>query len=161
MPAVLFICNANRFRSPLAEAAFQKYLEEDGCQSGWDVGSAGLWPESGAPALATAVAAAEKLGLRSIQAHRSRVIHRNLLARANVIIVMQASQREALRAEFPGTAGKIRLLSEVAEGLVYDIPDPFDKVEENHQALAEEICGLVKKGYRKITALAREKAKAP
>jgi len=38
---------------------------------------------------------------------------------------MEAGQKEALQVEFPKEREKIFLLSEAAEGVPYDIPDPF------------------------------------
>jgi protein-tyrosine phosphatase len=155
MPAVLFVCTANRFRSPLAEAAFKKCLEDDGCRMGWEVASAGIWTESGLPIFPTALKAAKEIGLK-VGTHRTQPITPELLSRSNVVIVMQASQRESIQIEFPQAAGKIFLLSEIVDGIPYDIPDPFD-TEDSHQELAEEICGLVKRGYKKIIDLARER----
>ena len=156
MPAVLFVCTANRFRSPLAAAAFKKCLEDDGCWSGWDVTSAGIWTESGLPPFPTALKAAKGMGLK-IGAHRTQPITSELLSRSNLVIVMQASQREAIQIEFHEAAAKTFLLSEIVEGIPYDIPDPFEnETEDTHQELAEEICGLVKRGYNKIVAFARK-----
>jgi protein-tyrosine-phosphatase len=155
MPFVLFVCSANRFRSPLAEAAFKKCLEEDGSRADWEVSSAGLWTESGLPPVPTALTAAEGMGL-NISNHRTQPITTELLSRSDLIIVMQASQREALQVEFPETAGKIILLSETADGIAYDIPDPFDAVD-SHQDLAKEVCSLVKRGYNRIAYIVRNR----
>ena len=100
MPAVLFVCTANRFRSPLAEAAFKKCLQDDGCLADWDVRSAGIWTESGLPPLPTALKAAKGMGL-DIGIHRTQPVTPELLSRSNLVIVMQASHREAIQLEFP------------------------------------------------------------
>lgn len=155
MPAVLFVCTANRFRSPLAEAAFKKCLQDDGCLADWDVRSAGIWTESGLPPLPTALKAAKGMGL-DIGIHRTQPVTPELLSRSNLVIVMQASHREAIQLEFPEAAGKTILLSEIVEGIPYDIPDPFGTEVDSHQELAEEICSLVKRGYKKISAYARK-----
>lgn len=155
MTAVLFVCTANRFRSPLAEAAFKKCLQDDGCLAGWDVESAGIWTDSGLPPSPTALKAAKGMGL-NIATHRTQPVTHELLSRSNVVIVMQASQREAIQIEFPEAVGKTILLSEIVEGLPYDIPDPFETVVDSHQELAEEICSLVKRGYKKISAYAQK-----
>ena len=161
MPTVLFICTANRFRSPLAEAAFKKCLKEDGCQTGWDVESAGLWTEGKLSPFPTAIKAAKEMGLDTIRTHRAQQITSEMLAKYDLVIVMQASQKEAIQIEFPETTGKITLLSEIVEGFAYDIPDPFETVEESHQELAEEICGLVKRGYKRISDLAESRENKP
>jgi protein-tyrosine phosphatase len=157
MPAVLFVCTANRFRSPLAEAAFKKCLNAHGSLVGWQVSSAGTWAERGLPPLPSAVLAAKELGL-DLERHRSRSVTHELLSSSDLVIVMQASQREALHLEFPQATGKTVLLSELVEDLPYDIPDPFDSMDENHQRIAQEIFDLVMRGYNRIVAAAQTNA---
>ena len=158
MPSVLFVCSANRFRSPLAEAVFKQCLQEAGCQEGWELTSAGTWIEPGLPAFPTALKAAKGMGL-DLSSHRTKPVTAELLLSMDLVIVMAAGQAEAIRLEFPAAAGKTCLLSEMATALAYDIPDPFDPMVDSHQALAEEICNLVKNGYNKIVAKARNSGK--
>ena len=160
MPSVLFVCTANRFRSPLAEAAFKKCLQDDGCLGGWDVKSAGIWTESGLPPTPTALRAAKEMGL-DIGRHRTQPVRPELLSRMNLVIVMQASHREAIQLEFPQAAGKTYLLSEIVEGIPYDVPDPFEIGIDSNQELAEEICDLVKRGYKKISTAALKSEEIP
>jgi len=122
MPAVLFVCTANCFRSPLAAAAFQKKLSDEGMQN-WQVGSAGTWAVPGHHLARQAVQAARQVGV-SLDGHAARSIDEALLSGYDLILVMEAGQKEALQVEFPGQRQKIHLLSEVANGMVYDIPDP-------------------------------------
>jgi len=158
MPSVLFVCTANRFRSPLAEAVFKKCLQEAGCQEGWEVTSAGTWIEPGLPAFPSALRAARGMGL-DLSSHRTKPVTAELLLKMDLVIVMTAGHAEAIRLEFPAAAVKTCLLSEFAAALAYDIPDPFDPMVDNHQALAEEISNLVKNGFNKIVAKARNSAK--
>lgn len=156
MPSVLFVCTANRFRSPLAEAAFKQCLNDDGCLEDWDVWSAGTWTESGLPPAAAALKAARRLGL-DIERHRSQSITSDLLLRSDLVIVMQASQQEAILVDFPHAAGKIMLLSEIVEGIKYDIPDPIVSLDGSDQELAKVIINLVKQGYKKICVMAQKR----
>jgi len=156
MPSVLFVCTANRFRSPLAEAAFKQCLFDDGCLEDWDVWSAGTWTESGLPPAAAAVKAARRLGL-DIERHRSQSITSDLLLRSDLVIVMQASQQEAILVDFPHVAGKTMLLSEIVEGIAYDIPDPIETLDGSDQELATVICNLVKQGYKQICVMAQKR----
>jgi protein-tyrosine-phosphatase len=149
LPTILFVCTANRFRSPLAEAAFKKCLQNNRNQAEWDVRSAGTWTGSGFPAAASALRAAKTLGL-DIGKHRTQPVTQELLSRSNLVIVMQASQREAILVEFPFAAGKTILLSEFAEGMAYDIPDPVEVLDDSDQVLAKTIINLVNQGYKKI-----------
>ena len=156
MPSVLFVCTANRFRSPLAEAAFKKCLYNDGCLEDWDVWSAGTWTEGGLPPAAAALKAARRFGL-DIESHRSQSITSDLLLRSDLVIVMQASQQEAILVDFPHVAGKTMLLSEIVEGITYDIPDPIETLDGSDQELASVICNLVKQGYKQICVMAQKR----
>jgi protein-tyrosine-phosphatase len=150
MLTVLFVCAANRFRSPLAEAVFKRCLLDDGCMIGWEVRSAGIWTESGLPPVPSAIRAAKRLGL-DIERHRSQPVTSDLLSRSDLVIVMQASQKEVIQLEFPRASEKTILLSVLGEGILYDIPDPFETMDEIDHEVAIEIDNLVKRGYKKIS----------
>jgi protein-tyrosine-phosphatase len=68
---------------------------------------------------------------------------------------MQASQKESIQVEFPQVTNKTFLLSELAEGAQYDIPDPYESIDEIDHELAKEIFSLVKRGYKEISTVAR------
>jgi protein arginine phosphatase len=122
MPSVLFVCTANRFRSPLAAAIFKKSLEEKGVARSWQVGSAGTWATPGQPALPSVLEAARDLGL-DLSGHRAARLDAGMLRSYDLILVMQASQKEALQSEFPALYEHIYLLSHVLERRTYDFPD--------------------------------------
>jgi len=149
MPSILFVCLANRFRSPLAAAFFCKYLEKVPDQSNWLVGSAGTWAQAGLPPDARALQDARDWGL-DIKSHRSRQVNSVLLSQSNLVLVMEAGQKEALQVEFPKESKKVFLLTEVAGGVPYDIPDPFGPDGATHQEIANELEGLIKTGFEKI-----------
>ena len=67
---------------------------------------------------------------------------------------MEAGQKEALQVEFPKEREKIYLLSEVADGVPYDIPDPFGPDSATHQEIANELYELIKRGFENICNLA-------
>ena len=114
MPVVLFICTANRFRSPIAEACFRQELVTRQLDAGCQVSSAGTWTTDGMPATQSAISGARYLGL-NIAGHRSRIVNAELMGEADLIIVMEQGQKEALQAEFPRNAHKVHLLSEVCD----------------------------------------------
>ena len=151
MPAILFVCTANRYRSPLAEACFKQQLAKHIDSSKWAVSSAGTWTEDGLPPMPKAIEDAKRLNL-DIQGHRSRMVTKELVERSSLILVMEHGQKEALRQEFPTYREKILLLSEVTGGIPYDIPDPV--MDPSVGDVAGEICKLVKEGFEKILGLA-------
>lgn len=146
MPSVLFVCTANRFRSPLAAAIFKRRVIDEGFKrtSPWNIGeaqdwrveSAGTWTTPGQPVLPAVFEAGAQLGI-DLSAHRSTLVNERLLAENDLILVMQKSQKEALQSEFPQHRERIYLLSHVMELDSYDIPDTFDSVQDVMQVGAE------------------------
>lgn len=146
MPSILFVCTANRYRSPIAAAVFASLLEKS-TASAWEVGSAGTWTKNGLPAIPEAVTKAASLGL-DITNHRSRLITREMIAAADLVLVMEEGQKESLSAEFPDLRAKIRLLSQATRGVSYDIPDPVLDPEAGDVAM--ELSGLLSTYFNKI-----------
>jgi protein-tyrosine phosphatase len=154
MPSVLFVCQANRFRSPLAAAYFVHCLEQQVAdRESWSVGSAGTWTEEGLPAESSAIKFASGWGL-DLKAHRSRQVNANIISQSNLILVMEASQKEALQIEFPKERSKTFLLSEMVDGKLRTIPDPFGPEGVPYQEIILEIFDLIKHGFDRICQLA-------
>jgi protein-tyrosine-phosphatase len=146
MPSILLLCHANQFRSVVGEYALRARLEP----SVWKVESAGLWASEGQPAVR---GLAEWSGLPGIASHRSRRVCAELLDLADLIVVMERGQKEALSLEFPRCAGRVHLLSEMSAPVAYDIPDPALGGEDPKKLVAE-IISLVEKGLARIVELA-------
>ncbi len=153
MPSVLFICTQNRFRSPLAAAMFSRCLEKGGIAGKYVVASAGTWAAAGAPAHPSAVEVARAYGL-SLADHRSRPVTAELLRWADLVLGMEQGHLEAIRVEFEGAGKRLRLLSEVAEGTPYDLPDIDIGNNAQTLSLGEEVCRMVERSYRSICELA-------
>ena len=147
MPNVLFVCTANRFRSPIAAACFRKELTRRGLLNGWRVSSAGTWTTDGLPATPNAITGAARLGL-DIADHRSTSITAQLITEADLIIVMEQGQKEALENEFPDNAYKVHLLSEVTIGISYNISDPA--LSSSAGKIDVEIDELIHKGFDRL-----------
>jgi protein-tyrosine-phosphatase len=152
MPSVLLVCTANRFRSPLAAALLSKALEELGIAEDWRIGSAGTWATPGQPVLPPVLQAARQMGI-DLAAHRSVRLNRQLMTGYDLILVMQASQREALWIEFPGQREHIYLLSDVVERRTYDIPDSKES-DESILEVCAELQELIRRGRDSICVLA-------
>jgi len=152
MPSVLFVCTANRFRSPLAAAFFQQKLGSSVRASPWSVDSAGTWTSTGLQVLPEALSIARKQGL-DLSGHRSKLVSEALLSTQDLILVMESGHREALQNEFPLISDRVYLLSQVTEGRFYDIPDPLDLVEAMME-VGKNIHELVQTGFGNIYVLA-------
>lgn len=153
MPTIVFVCTANRYRSPIAAACFRRELDLNKGRSEWQVLSAGTWAVDGMPAAAEAIRQAGNMGL-DIANHRSHLITPELMKTADLVIVMEPGHKEALQAEFPQEARKIYLLSEAAAGQTYNIPDPVGLAEV--QAVPREISELIHDGFERMCALVKE-----
>jgi protein-tyrosine-phosphatase len=156
MPSVLFVCTGNRYRSPIAAAAFLKRLRDEGNVNGWVVGSAGTWTMPGLPPLPAAIQAAHQYGL-NIDAHITRLVSAVELSQYDLILVMETGHKEAIESEFPFVRNRVFLLSEVVDGIPYNILDPLVNDESISQELVNELCGLIQRGYQMICQLAKDK----
>ena len=125
----------------MAAAIFEQRLREAGSTSGWQIASAGTWTREGLPAARRAQSVMQEWGI-DIQAHRSRQISGDLLATANLVVVMTSNHREALTAEFPGDASRICRLGDLA-GVRYDIPDPINGSLDDVRIVARELDTLL------------------
>lgn len=152
MPSVLFVCTANRFRSPLAAAFLRKQLDERGISGSWQVASAGTWALPGMPVMPVIEEAAPQYGM-DLSGHRSTRVSASLLSQYDLIVVMQASQKEALLTEHPGLRERVYRLSEVAERRSYDIPDALGSRQETLEVVAE-LESLIRRGLDSICVLA-------
>lgn len=162
MPSVLFVCTANRYRSPLAAAIMEKVLDENvrdadnarfiRSRESWHIDSAGTWAKTGEPALLVVSAAAQRLGIE-LSGHRSKRVNRELLMEQDLILVMQSSHRESLQFEFPDLKDRIYLLSFVLERGSYDIVDSMG-TENEVTDIVQEMHALIQRGFRYICVLA-------
>jgi protein-tyrosine-phosphatase len=156
MNTILFVCTANRYRSPLAAACFQAELIKRGQDKNWNVLSAGTWAMDGYPPMPAAILEANQLGL-DIHEHQSRVITADMLGESDLVVVMEQGHKEALQVEFKEYRQKIVLLSEVAEGSSYDIADPV--TNPGTTEVGPQIYQLIQAGFKTICARAVENSK--
>ncbi len=149
MPSILFICTANQFRSPFAALSFGRELTRHRPVGKWVVESAGTWAQNGLPPQPFQLKIAKRLEIRGFERHRSQRVTRKLMDQFDLIIVMEIGHKEALRSEFQNAQNRVFLLSEIAEGISYDIADPLTP-DINPDEIADKIDGLIKKGFKRI-----------
>lgn len=156
MPSVLFVCTANQFRSPIAAALFSRKLQDERVSQGWSVGSAGTWAAPGSPVMPSPKWVNDHFGL-NLESHKAIRIVRRLLAWYDLILVMEKSHQESLMVEFPEMKEKIFLLTQVATGVGYDVPDPGVVKGDTFLDIATELSDLIDGGFQAICLLARQK----
>jgi protein-tyrosine phosphatase len=114
------------------------------------VESAGTWGVDGEPA---APFSRQVMANRDIPLddHIARTVTRDMLERADLILVMTRSHRDALIAEFPFARSKIQLMSKL-NGIEYDIADPYGKPLDAYILCANDLEQLIDRGYPQIQA---------
>ncbi len=152
MPSILIVCTANQCRSPLAAALLRQRLASHIPPLHWQVESAGTWARPAAPAAPAMQRIAQEWGI-DLTAHRAKEVDGPLLARQDLILVMEQGHKEALSLEFPSIASRIHLLSALA-GHAYDVVDPIDRSLDDYRATALELDDLIARGLPRLLALA-------
>lgn len=156
MPKIVVVCTANICRSPVGEAVLRQRLQRQaaatGQQTEWQVSSAGTWAERGQLASAYSVELMAEQGL-DISDHASQAVDKALVDEADLLLCMETGHAEALRAEFPGQAYKIHLLTEMA-GPAYSVSDPYGGTRSDYQHMVDEVTRLIDAGLPRIMELA-------
>ncbi len=123
---VLVVCNGNIFRSPFAAAVLRRVIGPRGVQ----VESAGfLGP--GRPAPRDAQTAAARHGI-DLSPHRSQLITAELVRWAELVLVMDARQRQVICDRFGRAPRDIVILGDLDRGPVFTrgIEDPVEQSVE-------------------------------
>jgi protein-tyrosine-phosphatase len=124
---LLFVCEGNTCRSPMAEGILKKMLQTKG-MTNIEVQSAGVNAMIGSPANPNAVQVAHKHRV-NLRSHRAQPVSKELINWADWIIAMTPEHKEILKKEYPEKSNSIILLKELGrpnprpEDL--EIRDPF------------------------------------
>jgi protein-tyrosine-phosphatase len=152
MPKILFVCTANICRSPMAGALFRLIVDEKGVGENWQIETAGTWGREGMAASEGAQAVMLRSGI-DLGSHRSRIIDRGIIEKADLVLTMERGHKEALQVEYPDLAGRIYLLSEMA-GESAEISDPIGGPLSGYEDTAQEIERILREGFHRIERLA-------
>jgi len=115
---ILVVCIGNICRSPMAEALLRDALRR---QEEIIVESAGLGALVGHAADKHAVDLMKERGV-DITAHRARQLHPDMVAAADLILVMEAAHKTSIDTAEPTARGKVHRLCEWQDK---DIDDPY------------------------------------
>jgi protein-tyrosine-phosphatase len=137
---ILVVCHGNIIRSPFAANLIAQALGEEARVS---IASAGLeaMPGREAHPAALATAATRRVDLSAHAASRLDVA---LVARSDVIFVMEIAHVLALRQRFPEARAKTFLLSCLAPETPLEISDPYDGDQSVFEACFDHITRAVR-----------------
>ena len=130
---IIFVCTGNTCRSPMAEVIAKNLMPD------LVITSMGVAASNGSPASENARKVMESWGL-DLTSHNSKMIDRDLLASAKLVLTMTNSHLLAVKSLCKG-ANAHTLAKYVGEDK--DIPDPFGADLETYQVCAEEIKRLI------------------
>ncbi len=118
---ILILCHGNIIRSPFAARLLEQIVSGRAPVS---IRSAGVQATAGTRADRSAIAAASRLGV-DLQDHVAAPLTPELVAGADVILVMDVFQVVAMRARFPEAGTRTFLLASLCPGARLEIRDPF------------------------------------
>lgn len=105
----------------------------------WQIGSAGLFTENGMAASLPAVAVLRELGI-DLTPHHSRVITKDIIDAATLIVVMTSTHARELKHRFPEAQDRVYLLKSFDHRRGGgDIQDPLGGTKAQYRTIREEI----------------------
>jgi protein-tyrosine-phosphatase len=153
MPSVLFVCTANRCRSPIAMTLLRDKVKRLASVLDWRIESAGTWTIEGLPAVDGAKLVMAEKGL-DLSQHLSHQVTGDMLRSFSLILTMERGQKEALQIEFQEVSSRVFLLSEMV-GVINDISDPVGKSLTEFRQTVVDIETLIDQGFARIYQLAQ------
>ena len=122
--SVLLVCHGNIMRSAYAEARLRSLVDP----AAVNVLSAGVAAKDGTPAAPDAIRVASARGV-DLENHGARRLTRELVNRADAILVMDFANEARLLAEFPDAAPRVALLGTFGNepGADDEIADPYNQ----------------------------------
>ncbi len=136
LPRWLFVCTANINRSPMGEAWARQRFAERFVSA--DVRSAGTHAWGDAPAGADTTEAMHECGF-DIRPHRSTRLDADLLAWADVVVVMEPMHAEIALELDPTVEPKLRRLWTYMDGDVDHVHDPIGQPLDAHRTAAKRV----------------------
>ncbi|MDY0235753.1 MAG: low molecular weight protein arginine phosphatase [Gudongella sp.] len=141
---VLFVCTGNTCRSPMAEALLRDIATKRGLKI--EVDSAGVFAPEGQSASFNAIETIDNIGIKE---HQSKMLTKELIDWAELVLVMTKSHLNMVEGMYPEAKSKTHLLLEFTEYKALDVEDPFggsiDDYERVKIQLEDAVFALLEK----------------
>jgi len=144
---ILIVCTGNSCRSVMAEGCLKKRLKEEGLDVA--VSSAGISPFTGLKPSQEAVELMKEIGV-DVSTHESKAITKDILNKADMILVMEPMHKDVILGIALEVKDKIFYLRQFAKENSLDkfIPDPIGKPIDYYmltfKAIEESVEGFLK-----------------
>jgi len=147
---IVFVCYGNIIRSPMAAALLRRALIRMGRQD-VHVESAGLYAKPWRGADPRSIGLARESGV-SLELHESTPISRDLVMRADLILVMDYLNEAELLARYPEAAAKLFLLGAYSRchWSQAEIDDPYRGTREDIRCCYDRLEGCVNELARRL-----------
>jgi protein-tyrosine-phosphatase len=129
--SILFVCQGNIIRSPLAAAYFVEQASKNGFVM--KVNSAGMETHPGKPAHALAKEIAHQHGL-SLQCHSTTPLSQDLIKESDLVLVMEVAQKDWLSKLYAQDRHRVFMLGQFCRSGSIDIDDPYCGTQEDFKA---------------------------
>ena len=157
---ILFVCTGNSCRSPMAEGLLKSVLARKGVESVVVASAGTMAPVGMAPTSNTILTMVER-GV-DISQHRARLLTKDMVEEADLILVMEEAHRRFVEKFFPSARGKVFLLKAYGapeEDEEMEVEDPIGGDLEIYRSCCEEIEGEIRRILPGILGLAGEDEK--
>jgi protein-tyrosine phosphatase len=121
--SILIVCIGNICRSPMAAALLAQKLPAV------ELRSAGINALIGQPAAPHSIALMQQRDI-DISAHRAQQLQAWLCESADLILVMDAQQKQIIEEQYPTTRGKLYRLGQYGQ---FDVFDPYRRSREQFE----------------------------
>ena len=148
MKQILVVCTANVCRSPLVAALLQERIARAGLAETVRVESAGVRAVAGYEVDPVIAAMLDEMGVKLAKKHATPVVE-DVLREADLVLVMEEAQRQALFYRLPSALPKIFLLSELA-GRFDEVADPHGMDAEAYNAMQTLVVELIEQGWPQL-----------